>query len=118
MAPFCSVLVACKLENGIALVEQTPAITENTLRIRLPKKYLANSATAQLVEQASVLDGDNSLVGEGGGQLDLPLGEWTHGFALYDDDPDWSPFAQKWHTKEGTKAANPLAVKVRIFGIS
>ena len=36
MAPFCSMLVACKLENGIALVEQTPAITENTLRIRLP----------------------------------------------------------------------------------
>jgi len=29
MAPFCSMLVACKLENGIALVEQT-------LRIRLP----------------------------------------------------------------------------------
>ena len=29
MAPFCSMLVACKLENGIALVEQI-------LRIRLP----------------------------------------------------------------------------------
>jgi hypothetical protein len=27
---------ACKLENGIALVEQTPATTENILRIRLP----------------------------------------------------------------------------------
>ena len=38
-------LVACKLENGIALVEQTPATTENILRIRLPKKNLANSAT-------------------------------------------------------------------------
>src|SRR5262249_3488240 len=35
MAPFCSILVACKLENGIALVEQTPATTENILRIRL-----------------------------------------------------------------------------------
>src|SRR5262249_61111309 len=45
MAPFCSMLVACKLENGIALVEQTPATTESILRIRLPKKYLANSAT-------------------------------------------------------------------------
>src|SRR5262249_24518928 len=36
MAPFCSMLVVCKLENGIALVEQTPATTENILRIRLP----------------------------------------------------------------------------------
>ena len=36
MAPFCSMLVACKLENGIALVEQTPATTENILRIQLP----------------------------------------------------------------------------------
>ena len=36
MAPFCSMLAACKLENGIPLVEQTPATTENILRIRLP----------------------------------------------------------------------------------
>src|SRR5262249_742839 len=41
---FVPCLVACKLENGSALVEQTPATTENILRIRLPKKYLANSA--------------------------------------------------------------------------
>src|SRR5262249_27144152 len=38
MAPFCSMLVACKLENGIALVEQTPA----------QQKYLANSATQEI----------------------------------------------------------------------
>src|SRR5262249_51392020 len=33
---FVPCLVACKLENGSALVEQTPATTENILRIRLP----------------------------------------------------------------------------------
>src|SRR5215471_2044621 len=58
MAPFCSMLVACKLENGIALVEQTPATTENILRIRLPKKYLANSATYR-ARFLSPIDGAN-----------------------------------------------------------
>ena len=33
-------------------------------------------ALAQLVEQARVLDGDDGLVGKGGDQLDLLVGEW------------------------------------------
>src|SRR5262245_13553095 len=72
---------------------------------------------AQLVEQACVLDGDNGLVGEGHDQVDLLLGEWTYGFALYDDDSDRCTFAQKGDTEQGTKAAKPLALMVRIFGI-
>src|SRR5262249_33045405 len=72
---------------------------------------------AQLVEQACVLDGDNGLVGEGHDQVDLLLGEWTYGFALYDDDSDRWTFAQKGDTEQGRKAAKPLALMVRIFGI-
>src|SRR5262249_15956745 len=84
----------------------------------LGRRRLLLKRFAQFVEQPRVLDGDDSLVGEGGGQLDLPLGEWTHGFALYDDDSDWGPFAQEWDTEQGTKAAEPLALRVSIFGIS
>src|SRR5262249_1525199 len=73
---------------------------------------------AQFVQQASVLHRDHGLVGEGGGQLNLPLGKWTHGLALYDDDSDGGPFAKKWNAEQGTKAAEPLALEVRIFGIS
>ena len=36
---------------------------------------------AQLVEQPRVLDGDDGLVGEGGDQLDLLVGEGPHGSA-------------------------------------
>ena len=71
-----------------------------------------------LVEQPHVLDRDHRLVGEGSDQLDLLFGERAHSFALHDEDPDWGPFAQKWDTEQGTKAAKSLALKVGIFGIS
>jgi hypothetical protein len=37
---------------------------------------------------------------------------------LYDEDSDWGPFAYKGDTKQSPEAAELLALKVRIFGIS
>src|SRR5262249_39164522 len=65
-----------------------------------------------LVEQPHILDGNDRLVSEGRDQLNLLLGEWTHGFALYDDDSDGGPFAQKWDTEQGAKAAELLGLKI------
>src|SRR4029077_13930181 len=73
---------------------------------------------AQLVKQARVLNSDDGLVGEGRDQPDLLVGEWTHGFALHHDDSDRYSLAQKGDTDQGTKPAEPLALKVRVFGIS
>src|SRR5262249_26830904 len=61
---------------------------------------------AQLVEQARVLDGDDRLVSEGGGELNLLLGEWPHGLALQDDDPNRISFAQQRQPQHRASAAD------------
>jgi hypothetical protein len=47
---------------------------------------------AQFVDQARVLDGDNSLVGEGGGQLHLVVGEWPYASPLQIKDANRRSF--------------------------
>ena len=63
-------------------------------------------ARLHLVEQAHVLDRDHRLVGEGGHQLDLLVGEWLHRLALQIDDADRRSFPQERDTEHGPNAAN------------
>src|SRR5262249_29684431 len=85
----------------------------------LPQRFAQLlGALLHLVEQPHVLDGDHRLIGERGGEFDLLSGEWTHGFALHDDDPNWDTFSQKADTEQATKSAEFLALKVVIFRIS
>src|SRR5262249_42781553 len=115
-------------------VERRPADgLEHLGRSGLLPQRLAQLLRARLhlVEQPHVLDRDHRLVGEGRNQLDLLVGEWTYGFALYDDrkgahqldlfwgkrlrhlfryedHPDHIPLAQQRDTERGAIAADLL----------
>src|SRR5262245_309936 len=66
---------------------------------RLPLQRLPS-----LVEQPHVLDRDHRLVGEGGGELDLPVGERAHGLAAQNDKADRVSRSQQRHAKYGSKS--------------
>src|SRR5262245_9989781 len=55
MAPFCSMLVACKLENGSAPVEQTPA----QQKISCEFGYLSATCRSARARFLSPIDGAN-----------------------------------------------------------
>ena len=59
-----------------------------------------------LVEQPHVLDRNHRLVGEGGDQLDLLVGERPHRLALQDDDSDRRSFAQQGNAQHCANAAH------------
>ena len=44
----------------------------------LARDFELAALVLDFLEQPHVLDGDHSLVGEGGDQLDLLVGEWLH----------------------------------------
>ena len=74
-------------------------------------------ARLHLVEQPHVLDRDHRLVGEGGDELDLLIGEWAYRLALQDDHADGCSFAQQRNTQHGMKAANSHGFEKSVFGI-
>ena len=78
----------------------------------------SRGARLHLVEQPHVLDRDHRLVGEGGDQLDLLVGERPHRCSDQRHDADWDAFAHERDAEHGTNAAEFLHASERIFGIS
>src|SRR5262249_25873140 len=74
-------------------------------------------ALTQLVEQTSVLDGDDSLVGKGADKRDLLVGEGTYLQPRQDNDANGSPLAQQRDAQHGAEASNFLPFGEGIFGI-
>src|SRR5262249_62372029 len=105
-------------DDGVERRAQLVAHAGEKLRFVLARLRKLPVLVLDFVEQPHILDRDHRLVSKGGDQLYLLLGKRTHGFALYGDDSDWDPFAQKRDTEQGTEAAELLARKVGIFGIS
>src|SRR5262249_44775545 len=71
-----------------------------------------------LVEKPHVLDGDDRLVGEGFGQLDLLVSEGLHGGAVHGEHADGNPIAQERHSKDCAIAAYSCEITEGVFGIS
>src|SRR5829696_8288938 len=76
-----------RIENRLEIESRAADDLEHVGRGSLLLQRLAQvvGALAQFVEQARVLDGDDRLIGEGGDQLDLPLGERANLLAIYRD---------------------------------
>src|SRR5262249_19931582 len=74
-------------------------------------------ARLHLVEQPHVLDRDHRLVGEGGGQLDLLVGEWPHLGALQGDSAHRDPLAEHRHSQCRPKASELLRLGPGVVGI-
>src|SRR4029077_10791912 len=58
---------------------------------------------AQLVQQPSVLDGDNRLAREAGNQLDLLICEWADLLAVDGEGPDQFAFLQDRNVEDGSE---------------
>src|SRR6516165_7258303 len=70
------------------------------------------------VEQANVLDGYARLVGEGGDQVDLLVGEGANGLTHQDDGANRMVFAQQRYAEDRAKPDLLLHFPISIFRIS
>ena len=71
----------------------------------------------QLVEQAGVLDRDDSLVGEGLDKLDLLVGKRPDHFACQSEHSNQYPFPQQWHAKQRSVVAELLCLEPSLLRI-
>src|SRR5262249_24685877 len=71
----------------------------------------------QIVKQSRILDGDHGLVGEGGGQLNLPVREGPYNPSPQDEDSDWYSFPQKWNAEKCADPAQLYAFSVCVLGV-
>ena len=62
---------------------------------------------SQLVEQASILDGDDGLIGEIAHQFDLLVGEWANLLAVDDDGADQRALFEHRHDDSRSSAREP-----------
>ena len=74
-------------------------------------------AVAQLLEQARVLDRDHRLVREGGGQLDLRVGERLDARAGDNKDTDHRVFAQKRNAEHRAGASKLDRSRKSVFRV-
>src|SRR6516164_6263661 len=74
-------------------------------------------AVAQLVEQARILDGDDRLVGEAGGELDLFARKRIDACALNDEYADQRVLAQQRNAEHRAKAGELLSFPISVFWV-
>ena len=60
---------------------------------------------------------DHSLVGAGGDQLDLLVGQRVDRVEYEIDDPDRFAVAQQWNAQDSSEAARPLAFEISVLWI-
>src|SRR5262245_44968045 len=70
-----------------------------------------------LVKQPYVLNCDYCLVREGGGQVYLSGGEWSHDPAHQHGDANRNSFAQQGNTEHGTNACFPRDIAQGMFRV-
>ena len=83
-----------------------------------------NTAAGQLlgahlhpIEQGSVLDSDNGLVGEGLHQFDLPFGKRARRGSRQHHGPDRLSFEHQGHRKDSAKAGELLPGTAGVFRV-
>src|SRR5262245_4980207 len=74
-------------------------------------------ARLYLVEQPHVLDRDHRLIGENGGQFDMPLVERPHGVPAQQNDTRRSSLAEKGHAESSAIAPQSLCFAIAIFRV-
>ena len=88
-------------------------ITRNTSEVAV----CCSAGFPQLVEQPSVLDRNDRLVGEGGDQLYLLVGKGAHLVAGERKDANHRPVAQKRHAKDRPVSECLLMIGHMVFRI-
>src|SRR5262245_28641913 len=91
-------------DDGIERRAQLVAHAGDELRLVLARHLQLAVLLLNLVEQPHIFDRDYRLVGEGGGELDLPVGERAHGLAAQNDNADRVSLSKQRHAKYGSKS--------------
>src|SRR6516164_285850 len=105
-------------QDSIERRAQLVAHIGEELRFVLACLFKLPTLVLYLVEQPHVLDGYARLVGEGGGQVDLLVGEWANGLTHQDDSTDRMVFAQQRYAEDRAKPDLLLHFPISIFRIS
>ena len=93
-------------EDGIKRRAQLVAHVGQKLRLVLARFCKLPALVMDFVEQPHVLDRDHRLVGEGGDQLDLLVGERFHRASRQCNDADRRSFPQQRDAEDGAIAGN------------
>src|SRR5262245_56130045 len=112
----CRVLQHC-LEYGLQLPGRSGDDAQYFRCRRLLLQRLAQFTRACLyiLEQPHILDGDHRLVGESGGELDLPVGEGAHLESRQYDHANWHALPQQRDAEHRVSPPNsPLLGETRI----
>src|SRR5262249_38019515 len=104
-------------DDGVERRAQLMAHARDELRLVLASLSQLPVLVLDFVEQPYVLDGDHRLVSEGGGELNLPVGEWAHGLAAKNDNANRVSLSQQRHAKYSSKSALFLHFLKRIIRI-
>src|SRR5262245_33421441 len=104
-------------DDGVERRAQLVAHTGEELRLALARLRQLSALVLDFVEQPHILDGDHRLVCEGLHQLDLLVGEWTHGTTKQGDDADRRPFPDERYAKHGAITSYLLALGIAVFRV-
>ncbi len=96
-------------DDGVERRAQLMAHAGEELRLVLAGQFELAALVLDLVEQAYILDRDHRLVGEGGHQLDLPVGERPHHGARQRQHADRDALAQQRNAEQRAERAELLA---------
>src|SRR6516164_1175818 len=105
-------------EDGVERRAQLMAHIGKELRLVLARFFKLAALVLDFIEQANVLDGYARLVGEGGGQVDLLVGEGANGLTHQDDSANRMVFAQRRYAEDRAKPDLLLHFPISIFPIS
>src|SRR6516165_2981436 len=104
-------------QDGVERRAQLVAHIGEELRLVLACFGELAALVLDFVEQPHVFDGDGRLVGERGGEVDLPLGERTDDSAVQVEHANRGSVAQERHTEHGAKAGSFLNFNQSVFRI-
>src|SRR5262249_18770964 len=107
------------LEHRLQIAGRTRDNAKHLGRRRLLLQRLGELARARLhlVEQPHVLDRDHRLVGEGGQQVDLLIGECADGKSSKSEYAYQRSLSHERNTQHGMKSKTLLRLRQRVFRV-
>src|SRR5262249_13261663 len=87
------------------------------LRLVLARLFQLPTLVLDFVEQPHVFDGDDRLIGEGAGQLNLLGSEGLYGATHQQNYPQWHSFPKEWDTEHSAIGTSFLCFEISVLRI-
>ena len=104
-------------DDGVERRPQLMAHAGDEFRLALARFRELAARVLDFLEQPHVLDCDYRLIGKGGDQLDLLVGEWPHDRTRQHERANRISLAQQRNAEHGAKARSLLRLDPSVFRI-